>query len=80
MYEKEVVICMRCIIAIGSYTVVILSMCFYGYVYMNTDKHNYECKKDKLFKSATPDSYVFVKTKEECFDIRDEPLIKESKK
>ena len=41
---------------------------------------HYECKKDKLFKAATPNSYVFIKTKEECFDIRDEPLIKESKK
>ena len=71
---------MKCIIAIGSYTVVILSMCFYGYVYMNTDKHNYECKKNKLFKSATPKSFVFVKTDKVCFDSRNEPLIKESKK
>jgi uncharacterized membrane protein (Fun14 family) len=71
--------CMRCIIAIGSYTVVILSMCYYGYVNINTDKYNYECKKGKLFKSATPDSYVFIKTLSECFDIRDEPLIKEVK-
>ena len=71
---------MKCIIAIGSYTVVILSMFFYGYVYMNTDKHNYECSKGKLFKSATPDSYVFIKTSSECFDVRDKPLIKEIKK
>jgi hypothetical protein len=71
---------MKCIIAIGSYTVIILSMCFYGYVFINTDKHNYECKKGKLFKSATPDSFVFVKTRDDCFDSRDEPLIKEIKK
>ena len=71
---------MKCIIAIGSYTVLILTMCFYGYVHLNTDKHNYECKKNKLFKSATPNSFVFVKTNKDCFDSREQPIIKELKK
>lgn len=63
---------MKCIIAIGSYTVLILIMLFYGYVHINTHKYNYECKKGILFKSATPDSYVYIKTREECFDSREE--------
>lgn len=71
---------MKCIIAIGSYTVLILTMCFYGYVHLNTDKHNYECKKNKLFKSAIPNSFVFVKTNKDCFDSREQPIIKELKK
>jgi hypothetical protein len=63
---------MKCIVAIGTYTVIILAMIYYGYMNMNTDKHNYECKKNRLYKSATPNSYVFLKTSTECFDSREE--------
>ena len=69
----------KCIHAISIYTIIILSMIYYGYAQINTDKFNYECSKGKLFKSATPDSFVFVKTRDDCFDSRDEPLIKEIK-
>lgn len=71
---------MRCIIAIGTYTVIILSMLFYWHNSMNTDHHNYHCKKNKLFKSATPDSYVFIKTENECIDSRDEDKFESSVK
>lgn len=50
------------------------------YVEYTQDKYNYECKKQILFKSATPDSYVFIKTSSECFDIRDKLSMKKNTK
>ena len=69
----------KCIHAILIYTIIILSMIYYGYMQINTDKYNYECKKGKLFKSATPNSFVFIKTRDDCFDSRDELSTKEIK-
>ena len=71
---------MRCIIAIGTYTVLILAMIFYGYSSYTKDNYNYHCKKGNLYKSATPDSYVFIETNSRCFDKRDEKFASSIKK
>ena len=71
---------MRVIIALGTYTLLIIAMLFYWHDSVNTDRHNYYCKKGKLFKSATPKSFVFLKTKEECVDSRDEEKFESSVK
>tara|TARA_R110002126_G_scaffold177396_2_gene326324 strand:+ start:115 stop:369 length:255 start_codon:yes stop_codon:yes gene_type:complete len=40
---------------------------------------NYHCKKGVLYKSATLNSYVFIRSNDFCLDIRNEPLITEIK-
>ena len=64
------------IIATGFFTVIITAMLLGHTEELFKQPFQYECQKGKFFESATPNSFVFVKTNKDCFDSRNEPLIK----